>query len=563
MASTVLHATTTTNLPILNMPGQFAVAGTRIWTSIVHANSATETGNYLYYSDNNGQSWSQGPAFSTGTSASNTLMAAVSVSGTWYLHCISGGYNSQSAAMTARYLSSGVDSGTPGAFSAVLNVDVAGTNLGCGPQSMWVTDTASNPRIWVACRKTTAATTYETRLFYCPVGSAAGTAGNWVSLNNVGALSGSAGSKWSMGRQLTVAGVKKCLFVVLHGQGLTTDDYYSYVFDPSAASPAVGSPATFAAMTTGRKHPTSTADGPYQVVAVKDDYAVFGRVNGSGQTSWDFFKTVDGVTWTQPTGWSGVPAGKADLCCDGTNFFVVYNTTTGSYSSNVSAFSYRRITAAADGLLPAAPFSDTSGAIAACYAQSGTFSALYRDGTASPYNVRADYVYQLGGSDTATAGESSALAVAFTSADTASAVDENVTLAAQLTGGDTASGLDTTSGPTAALSGSDTAGAAEAASLDVALTAADLAFTSDDLVAFTALLAGADSATAAELVVARELTAGDAALAVDAAGPVVVQVQQPGYFTGGAAAPAMTGRTVAAEVAPGVMAAASMTGGAS
>lgn len=371
--------------------GAWTRAGNRLWTSASHGSAASNPGIWAYYSDDEGETWTRGGEL-TGSASHSHNVCAVQVSGTWYLHGCYAPQSSTSGALNVKLMSSNVASGTPGAFGSATVVDAGGSNIGVAMPTMWATPTTTNPRLWILARKGTASGVHEARLYYGPAGTGYTTAGNWASFTNVGAQSGNVVVKYGVGTYWTVSSAHKCTVIVNRTQGTTTDDYISYTFDPTAGTPALGTGTAIATMTTNRKRNATLLEGWFEAVTAKADYLVFGRQDGSAQSDWDLFKTVNGTTWTAPTGWNNLAAGRLALTNNGTNFHLIYNNTPGAAAAASSAMNYRTITAATDAMSTATAFSDTNAASVLAGSGTGRLWAFYRDGTSSPYNIRTDSV---------------------------------------------------------------------------------------------------------------------------------------------------------------------------
>lgn len=500
-----VQITTTTNDRGLFCTEDIVAAGSRLWAAFADGAIAV-----VVYSDDNGASWTSITAFTAGSSAVSCHVW--NNAGTWWLIAVaSAGQGGTTAALQVKTITSGVDSGTPGAFSAATSIDVGGTNLGVAGHAACVAATATNPRMWIVARKTTASGIHEIRGWYCPLASVL-TAGSWVSTNftNLGSQSGSNVTKFGKPVWWTVGGADKLTVLCHKVQGLTSQTYNSFTFDPTATTPTPGT-ATALTMLDTTTFVAGNTEGHAFDVAAKAGYLVFGTIRNSGAspTQWDFFKTVDGTTWSNPTGWTAITAGRATIAGDGTDFHLVHNATYGASASTASAYTWRKISTAGDGMAAGTAFSDTSGCQAFSGVGGGYLVVIYRAGTASPYPVRADRVSLAAtgaAADSAPATDTAGRAVqlARAAADTAPAAD---TVGRQMSGN---------------RSVADSAPAADAAArspLARGRTVADSAPASDAAAGVRALPRSvADGAPAVDTAVraaARARAAGDGAPAAD------------------------------------------------
>lgn len=345
--------------------------------------------NGLYsYSDDDGATW-ETPV--TTFAGSNLRMQSAfydAANNRLNIACANG--NNTAGALRFRAITTNADQGTPGSLSTEVQIDAGGTNLGVIRPYAFYSDTSSNPRYWIVAAKYTAAAVIESRAWYVDAGTDADTAGNWSTTNfeNLGSNSDSEPQKGIVGVHWKIAGNDRVTLVMCEGSSDAALD--SVTFDPTAATPTPGSTTTF-----GSSHqPTLVSDGMVVSVIAKDDYLVatcFEATTGDV----NFFKTVDGTTWTQPgADWVDELMGYHQLASNGTDFYVVYANAYGDLSSTDHPLEYRKLTTSSDVWSAGVAFSDTEGNGIAVPENTGTTNlfAFYRAGTVSPYSLRSDLV---------------------------------------------------------------------------------------------------------------------------------------------------------------------------
>ena len=308
------------------------------------------------------------------------------------LNIVYGGGNNANTGLSMRAITSNAATGVPGALTTETVIDAGGSNLGVVRPYAFHSATGSNPRYWVIATKLTAATTYQTRAWYAGAGATADAGANWSSTNftDLGANSDSNSSKCGVGIYWQVSGVDKVTLVFQEGSSDT--DHETVTFDPTAATPTPGT----VGVVTGSAHHNPVnifGEGAILAIAAKSDYLM---VSSFETTSNDvnFFKTVNGTTWTKPSGWADLVMGRHQLASDGTNFYLLYADAYGALATTDENLSYRKITTATDAMGSAVAFSDTQGNGVSVPEQTGAFNLLvfYRGSTASPYTVRFDFV---------------------------------------------------------------------------------------------------------------------------------------------------------------------------
>jgi hypothetical protein len=130
---------------------------------------------------------------------------------------------------------------------------------------------------------------------------------------------------------------------------------------------------------------------PQFCMAARADYIVAGR-RDPADGSWTFYKSVNGTTWTTPTGWSGLTRiGRCAIATDGTDFYIVHQNAYSIKSAD-ETLSVRKITTATDTLGAAVAFSDSRAGSFTMTVAGGSVHCAYRSGTVSPFSVRYDSV---------------------------------------------------------------------------------------------------------------------------------------------------------------------------
>lgn len=370
-----------------------AVASGRTW--FVYGNgSATK----IVYSDDGGATWST--AITLNASSFIPAIVAYQDSGsTWHLHAVYAGGNSLSTPMRFRSLhGTKVTSGAVviGDWSAELTIDNGGANAGVSYPYIEVSNTTTNPRLWIVAIKCTAGPLAEGRAWFCATGTSADTLGNWSSTNftNLGseASSGSGDRAAGVAVSWKVSTVDKLTIIIGDPNG-SPIGMKSFTFDPTATTPTPGSATTFGGLASGGFDSWYSV-GPMLAVAVKNDYLIVGRRDPSGSSRWDFYKTVNGTSWTSPTGWSNpFTAGRLAIGTDGTDFYMIYGTAFGALNTTDQALAYRKITASTDTIGSATTFSDGNGnpVMVPAVLAAGLLNGVYVRGTSS-YTVRSDSV---------------------------------------------------------------------------------------------------------------------------------------------------------------------------
>ena len=408
MASTVVSSSNTDLTPFQH-GCNLVLAGTRLYS--LYQNGTA----FVYkYSDDDGGTWS---AETTIASGSNFYGSAVYDSVNSHLRICYAGGNSYAQKLAYRAIKSNVASGTPGSLTTEAVIDAGGSNAGVQYPYIVHTATSTRPRIWIIAQKCTALDTLETRAWYCPVSTATDpeTAGNWVTTNftNLGSNSNANASKHGVGAWWSVSSAEKLTFVF--GTGSTPLTYETVTFDPTAATPTPGT-VTGSVFTVGNGLDEDIY-GPPMTIAAKADYLVFGRYDAQFQ-SWTFYKTVNGTTWTSPTGWNNITMGKAVLTKSGSDFYILHTATYGVPTTSAQGLRYRLITTSSDTMGGASVFSDTDGSYISAPLNTGTSKlyGLYRAGTASPYPIRSDFLsIGGGGSDTTAPSAASVTATVLSS----------------------------------------------------------------------------------------------------------------------------------------------------
>jgi hypothetical protein len=386
--------TTSTKAPFADSGVALALAGSRLWAAVQGGGSGSDTGLNLFYSDNDGATWTKPTGGDLDTDGGQKpSLCTYQISSVWKLAVVWAGGNSSSNYLKYAEITSNVNSATPGSITT-STIDSGGTNLGCSWPSLFVTATASNPRIWVVFEKWTTATSIETRAAYA---AAPAGAGAWSTTNftNLASLNTTSQGHYGTGWWWTISAADRATICMEDQAG---QQFRAFTFDPTAASPTPGSATNFAALTGGFQG-GQESDGPAFCAVAKADYAIFGRYDDTAGT-WSFYKSVNGTTWTTPSGWTGLTMGRAALAYDGSSdFYLVHGTSYGDIATTASAGLYRKITASGDGMGGTASFSDTNFNPVTVPQNTGTSKlyAVYRAGTAANYSVRADFASIGGG----------------------------------------------------------------------------------------------------------------------------------------------------------------------
>lgn len=384
--SSVQVQTTTSIRSGLNGPGApiMALAGTRLWAVIDGGTDATNPDQCLWYSDDSGATWTKkGLVVADGSVGS---MVAYNDAGTWRLHVCSAATTATSTPLHFFSIHSNVATGVPGALTSDATPDAGGANAAVGYPTLVVTNTGTRPRVWCIFNKITGASSSELRVGYASVGTSPDTAANWTFLSGVSGPGTSQDRHYGMGAWWSVGGAQKLTIV------FSDDDnpgkLRAYTFDPTAATPALGSPTTIRTLSSGQF--PSGSFGRFHTLAAKADYLVL-AVMATDSSLLELFKTTDGTTWTQPAGWSGITGGCPALAYDGSHFQLLATASfTSTSAASVDTIQQKLINTATDGITSTTTFSDTQGQFSAACSDGTNLMALYRAGTSSPYSVRAD-----------------------------------------------------------------------------------------------------------------------------------------------------------------------------
>jgi hypothetical protein len=234
------------------------------------------------------------------------------------------------------------------------------------------------------------------RVLYATLWTNPDTATNYATLS---ALSSTSVMKAGQGAFLTIAGANRVCIVGLN-PSVTPNTLNAYTFDPTATTPALGTATSFGALASTNVFDTTTSawgttpgptEQPQFCMAAKNDYIVAGRRDATAGT-WTFYKSVNGTTWTTPTGWSGLTSmGRCSIGTDGTDFYLVH-TDTYAIKSSAANLMIRKITASSDTMGSAQSFSDNQAGAFSVSVAGGTVHCVYRSGTVSPYSVRYDSI---------------------------------------------------------------------------------------------------------------------------------------------------------------------------
>lgn len=415
MASTQIQTTSLGNTPFQPSGHAITRAGTRIWIIVSGGQSGSDTGVNLYYSDNDGGTWTKPTGGDLDTTSSIVSIEAVLNGATWELHCCWSGFDF-AGAQPLKYANilSNVASGTPGTVT-VSTVDAGGANASICFATLFLTPTGSNPRVWMVGAKQTAATTVENRAWLGAMGTASPSFSttNFTNLGSSSATDTTPASNGGQGVYWSVSAANKAT-IVAKKRG-TPGSYDAFTFDPAAATPTPGSATNFAAMDTGTNWSSDEDHGDLQALNAKADYIVFARHNRTAGTV-EFYKSVNGTSWSQPTGWTALTMGRMQISSDGTDFWIVHAASFGNVTNTSQVLKYRKITTSSDTMGGVTTFSDTNGNPVSVPRNTGTSNlyCMYRGSTASPYTVRSDFVSIGGGGDTTPPGSASVSATAHT-----------------------------------------------------------------------------------------------------------------------------------------------------
>jgi hypothetical protein len=333
------------------------------------------------------------------------------------LNFVYAGDTGSNTALSYRAVTTNVTTGTPGALSTEVVIDAGGANLGVRRPYAFHSPTASNARYWIIAAKFTALNTIETRAWNVDIDTvaAADTAGNWVTTNftNLGSNSGTIEPKQGIGGYWTVSAVDKVTLVFRNDGGGGPQAWESVTFDPTAATPT---PGTITAVTPALNSQVSSTEGALCAFNAKADYLVFGLLDSADNT-WDFFKTVNGTSWANPSGWTGLTMGRCQITLSGSDFYLIHSESYGVLATSAQALKYRKITTASDNMGGVTAFSDTNGNAVAVPLSTGASKlyGLYRASTASPYSLRSDFVNLGGGADTTAPSQAAVTATGVTS----------------------------------------------------------------------------------------------------------------------------------------------------
>lgn len=385
MASVQIQ-TVTTGLPF--GPGHLVIAGTRLYEAF---NDGT---NLLYrYSDDDGATWAVAVTIFAGGMMCSAFYDATN-NRMNFAYCAG---NTSNGALNFRAITSNVTSGTPGALTTETVVDAGGTNLGVSWCYAVHTNTASNPRYWIGASKFTAASTQETRLWYAPAGASADTGANWTALADVMSFSGSDSDKQPVMQWWQIAGAEKLTALSFARPAVAS--LRAVTFDPTAASPAVGT-VTTGLMPIAAGSPVDFFNEAQQIaISGYADLLVFGRGDDPAGL-WGWYYSTNGTAWTAVTNGS-ITSGRSAIAKSGNNFYIIHAATWGVAGSTAQALSYRLLTASTKTLGAAVAFSDTNGNPVTVLADTGTTTlyCVYRGSTGSPYTLRFDSVPLVGAGD--------------------------------------------------------------------------------------------------------------------------------------------------------------------
>lgn len=372
------------------------VAGSRHWL-LVWGGTGSDAGGNLYYSDNEGASWTKHEDVSASTGAvTGVLCAYQDAAAAWHLAIVIGAGNNRNSALTIQQIHTNVATGVPAASTVPVNIDAGGTDLGCRWPSITHSPSASNRRLWVSCEKSTSATSLQANVYFCAEGTAADTATNWSNTNftNLGSTASSLGRhQTTVEYWATPAGAPRV--TCLHQDPTVSPwRYLAQTWDPSLATPTPG--ATTVVYTCGGSSFDAATTG---MTASMDESA--GTLLAA---MWDLFDgalhmatTEDGVTWstltTAPVGYApsvvALPtAGEWTLA-----YAAALITSIANYS-DPAPLKTRHIQADGATINAEVAFSDQNGVHPdlAVTSDGSHIVGIYRVGTASLYGVRYDSV---------------------------------------------------------------------------------------------------------------------------------------------------------------------------
>lgn len=397
MASTQIQTTTSSRSWAGHSPC-VTRAGSRLWQVTVGGTDASNPGVCLWYSDNDGTNWTKHSQLDSSTA---DLRATIDYyfAGTILAIATAGG-NVGGTALKFHHISSNVASGTPGAATTVT-VDAGGANAGTYQPHLFSTETGTNPRFWIVGGKQTSATVWETRVWYALTTALS----SWATITGT-ETDGVSHTHNAWGAHWTVGGANKATIVMQTPNSAANDRLIAFTFDPTASTPALGSGTQFGALSSGSMGDEIVDYVGMQAGAVKADYLVYGRYDRIANTV-SFYKTVNGTTWTTPTGWTGLTMGRFTITLSSPNFIILHTASYGAPSTTAQDLKYRTITTASDTMGGVNNFSDAQGNLVSTPTDTGTSKlyGIYRGSTASPFSVRVDTINIGGAGDTTAPGQ--------------------------------------------------------------------------------------------------------------------------------------------------------------
>lgn len=392
MASTQI-TTSTSDLAFAGQGQTVEKYGSRWWTIF---NDGTNL--VLYYSDNDGGSWTSHGTVASGASLRGTVCRATADT---RLNIAWAGTNNTSQALGYRAVTSNPGSGSPGALSTAVTVDAGGANAGIEWPNISHSYDGSQRRYWITAKKITSATNSEPRAWYVNAGSSADTAGNWSTTNftNISGSNDANSPKYGASISWYVSGSTFSHTMMWQEGSQSPDGYEAATFDPAAGTPTPGTITTPISAVT--QYLDQDSNGPTFKLAAggaSSEILLFGKFDDTND-AWDWHTSTNGTTWNAVTNGSDVAASgtSCGLVTGSDRWYWVYSRPhSATPASNDEAIYYREITFSSPTMgSEVGPVSDGDGyqvATAFDRTDSGDILIVYRRGTASAYSIRSDVI---------------------------------------------------------------------------------------------------------------------------------------------------------------------------
>lgn len=346
-----------------------------------------------FYSDDSGTTWSAGTTVKASASRWGVMVYNQADA---RLEFFSAGSNGGSEDLTHRAITSNVTTGTPGALNTEAVIEAGGASAGVEFVSACISNSVTNPRLWIVGSKWTSGTNRETKIWWVATGTSPDTAGNYSSTSNLGGDNGANSAHMGIPLYQKIGGNDR-LFVIFGDPTTSPTRLECILFDPTVASGSVAGAITgatvnnFGALASGGFDQWEN-EGPQLWATSFDDAIVVGRRDpSSGKVDW--YYSTNGTSFTAVTSGS-ITAGRSGITTDGTDFHIIHSDTYGVAATTDQTMSYRKLTWSSKTLGGATVFSDGNGNGVQLPRNTGTTSvfAVFRRGTASPFSVRSDIV---------------------------------------------------------------------------------------------------------------------------------------------------------------------------